>query len=115
MKLLNAVAVVAVLLAGASAASAQTDTITMANGATIKGKVVRAGAQTVTYTDTAGKSQTIKTSDIGEDGIIFGDEPPSFPRAKNAVAEGKPPEKAITLFQEALKEIETKKLREINK
>ncbi|HTF58253.1 MAG TPA: hypothetical protein VK661_13560, partial [Planctomycetota bacterium] len=73
MKLLNLAAVVAALLAGATAASAQVDTITLANGTTIKGKVTRAGAQTVTYTDAAGKTQTLKTSDIGEDGIVFGD------------------------------------------
>jgi tetratricopeptide (TPR) repeat protein len=114
MKLLNGAAVAAALLAGAIAASAQTDTIKLVNGTIVKGKVIRAGAQTVTYTDATNKTQTLKTSDIGEDGIVFGDEPPSLPRAKVASGEGKA-EKALTLFQAALQEIETKKLREINK
>jgi len=110
-----AIVVAAAVLACASAASAQQapqDRILRPGGVEIKCRITRQSYQAVTYTDAQGKAQTLKGSEI--EGIAFADEPSSFQSAKNAMGEGKP-DKAATRFEEAIKEIETKKLRDWNK
>ncbi len=113
MKSLISGAVAAALLAGAAAASAQQDRIVKADGVEIKCRITRATWQTVMYTPAPGKSETLKGTDVAE--IYFGDEPEALKSAKNAYMNEKKPEKAATRFEEALKEIETKKLRAENK
>ena len=113
MKSLISIAIAAVLAAGAHVASAQNDTIMKPDDTpiTTKGRITQASYQAVIYSE-GGKTFTVKGTEVGD--IIFGDEPPQFPRAKTAAGAGLP-EKAATLFEEALKEIETKKLRAMNK
>lgn len=114
MKSLIGGAVAAVLVAGAVSASAQNDTVLKPDGSPLAQKVrlTKVTYQVVAYTDAKGTPHTLKGSDVG--GIAFGDEPGSYPRAKVAAASGLP-DKAAVLYEEALKEIEAKKLRDWNK
>ncbi len=113
MKSLMACATAAVIAAFAPPASAQEkDTVKRLEGADIKGRIQRATYQAVVIQETAAKTHTLKGSEVTD--IIFGDEPPSYPRARRAM-EGGLPDKAATLFEEALKEIDSKKLRDLNK
>src|SRR5688572_25169289 len=95
----------AILLAGAAAASAQQaqpDTIIKDN-ITIKCRISKATYQSVTFTPEKGAQQTVKGSEISS--IVFGDEPPSFQKAKVAEAE-KRVDKAANLYEEAMKEVD---------
>ena len=115
MKSLIPAVVAVALAAGAAAASArQQDVIKKADNTEVKGRVTRASFQTVMFTDAQGKAVTLKGTEVSD--IIFGDEPPSLPRAKLAWSEGPQKfDKAAQLFDDALKEIEGKKHRDLNK
>ncbi|HEU4339122.1 MAG TPA: hypothetical protein VFS19_03560, partial [Planctomycetota bacterium] len=108
-------AVAMAFLAGAAAAyaqqAAQLDTI-IKDGVTIKCRITKATYQQVTFTPEKKPPETVKGSEITS--IIFGDEPPSFQRAKVAEAEKKV-DKAANLYEEAMKEIDAKKARDWNK
>ena len=114
MKTLIGLAAAAAVLAGAPVASAQVqDTILKSDNTEIKCRVQKASYTSVTYTDSKGVSTTLKASEVAD--IRFGDEPQAFQSAKNARGNAQP-DKAAVRFEEALKEIETKKQRvEFNK
>lgn len=113
MKSLFAVAALATSLWCASPASAQNDVIMKLDDTphTTKGRITQATYQAVIYSE-GGKTFTLKGSEVGS--ITFGDEPPSLAGARTAELAGLP-DKAAVKFEDALKEIETKKLRAMNK
>ena len=112
-RLIHGLMAAAFVTAVAASAEAQTDQVMKPDATVLADKVrlTKVSWQLVTWTDSKGKGEA-KGSEVGD--ITFGDEPPSFQRAKNAAASGLP-DKAAVLFEEALKEIETKKLRDWNK
>src|SRR5262245_61538283 len=114
MKTLIRAATAAAFVAGAAAAFAQhPDTILKPDNTEIKCRIQKATYLQVSFTDAKGAPHTLKASEVAD--ISFGDQPPQLQSAKNARAEAKP-DKAQTRFEEALKEIETKKQRpEYNK
>jgi hypothetical protein len=113
-RLIGLMAAVAAI-AGAADALAQAtppDTIQKADNTEVKGRITRLTSQNVVYTDSKGVSVTLKSADVSN--VILGDSPGALLSAINAAAEQKV-DKAATRFEDALKEIETKKLREWNK
>lgn len=116
MSRLTGLMAAAAVFAGATDAFAQAtlpDVIQKADNTEVKGKVTRLSYVAVAYTDgKSGQTVTLKGSDVA--GIILGDSPGALQSAINAVAETKY-DKAATRFEDALKEIETKKLRDWNK
>jgi tetratricopeptide (TPR) repeat protein len=112
MKLRIVAAVAAVFLAGTGVASAQEkDTVKKADGE-IKGKITRASWQTVVIVEAPGKTHTFKGSDVTD--IIFGDEPINYRRAVKKWHE-QVPDAAAQFFEDAMKDVEAKKLRPENK
>lgn len=113
--LIGAVTAFLAVVAPAAAQQAQKveqDRIQKTDSSEVKGRLTRVTYQVVVYTDAKGQPVTLKGTDVA--GIVLGDEPGALRSAINAAEEGKP-EKAATRFEDALKEIETKKLREWNK
>jgi tetratricopeptide (TPR) repeat protein len=103
----------ALFLAGAAIASAQEkDVVKLAEGAELKGKVQRASWQAVIIVEGPGKTHTFKGSQVTD--IIFGDEPINYRRAVKKWHE-QVPDAAAQLFDDAMKDVDAKKLRAENK
>lgn len=101
----------AILLGLAAAADAQ-DIIRLKSGSEVKGKVTAMTSQSVTYAETGGKVQTVKTADVVD--VALGDPPPSLAKADAALANGQY-DKAINHYAPALEEIAGKKARDLHK
>jgi hypothetical protein len=93
-------------------AGAQPDLIKLKSGTEVKGKIVRLTSQSVNYTDTGGKSQSIKKDDV--ESITFSDAPLGLSKARQAIAESKW-DKVPVMFQQALDEITQNKSRSLHK
>jgi hypothetical protein len=104
---------VILILAAAAIALQQPsqDVVRLKSGAEVKCKITKLTAQTVVYTDAAGKTVTVKNEEVKD--VVLGDLPPMLKRALDAVRD-KNWTKAEPHLDEAQKALAAEKRRELH-
>lgn len=91
---------------------AQPDVVKLKNGTEVKGKITKLSAQSVTYTDSSGKTATAKRDEVRD--IALGDSPSLLTKA-NQYAAAKNWERALNLYSSLINEAQQNKMRDLHK
>jgi tetratricopeptide (TPR) repeat protein len=112
MKLGTKTALAVVIALGATAAAEAQDVIRLKSGTESKVKITAMNSQSITYSETGGKVNTVKAVDVVQ--VTLGDPPTSMAKAEAALANNQY-DKAISNYNAALEEIPKEKKRELHK